>query len=166
MRFRLLTLGMLLVAGVSSYANSFACVDTQEVMQKSTFAKSLGSSINQKVSEARQKLQTYEKQLQNLQKEIESKALSKQAKKQKIKEYEDVRLKAMEYQQDVQKEIQAMQEKAGKEFTNALKLAVNSYASSHHLEGVFDCNQMLYYKNLDITPTVIKAIDSAHTTKK
>ena len=157
-----LAVGLLSVLSASSYAGSFACVDTQEVMQKSTFAKSLGKSLNDKVSEIRKKLKSYETELQNLQREIESKAISKQAKKQKIKEYEDLRLKALEYQQDAQKELQAMQEKAGKEFTEALKNAVTSYAKSHNLEGVFDCNQMLYTGNLDITPSIIKTIDSAH----
>jgi len=68
----------------------------------------------------------------------------------------------LEYQQDAQKELQAMQEKAGKEFTEGLKNVVTSYAKSHSLEGVFDCNQMLYTGNLDITPSIIKALDSAH----
>lgn len=148
--------------GGISYAGGFACVNTQKVMQTSTFAKSLGDSLNQKVSRVKAKLQGYENQLKNLQKEIESKALSKQAKQQKIKEYENVRLKAIEYQQDAQKELQAMQEKAGKEFTTALKNAVNQYAKSHSLEGVFDCNQMLYTGNLDITPAIIQDIDTSH----
>ncbi|MGC8650674.1 MAG: OmpH family outer membrane protein, partial [Hydrogenobaculum sp.] len=78
-----LALGLLSVLSVSSYAGGFACVDTQEVMQKSTFAKSLGKSLNEKVAKIRKKLQAYEAELQNLQKEIESKAISKQAKKQK-----------------------------------------------------------------------------------
>ncbi|MGC8677940.1 MAG: OmpH family outer membrane protein [Hydrogenobaculum sp.] len=155
-----LALALLSVLSASSYAGGFACVDTQEVMQKSTFAKSLGKSLNEKVNEIRKKLQAYEAELQNLQKEIESKAISKQAKKQKIKEYENVRLKALEYQQDAQKELQAMQEKAGEEFTEALKNAVTSYAKSHNLDGVFDCNQMLYTGNLDITSSIIKTLDS------
>ncbi|GAB6078343.1 OmpH/Skp family outer membrane protein [Hydrogenobaculum acidophilum] len=157
-----LSVGLLSLMSLSSYAGDFACVDTQAVMQKSTFAKSLGKSLNEKVASIRKKLQAYEAELQNLQKEIESKAISKQAKKQKIKEYENVRLKALEYQQDAQKELQAMQEKAGKEFTEALKTAVTNYAKSHHLEGVFDCNQMLYTGNLDITSSIIKTLDSTH----
>jgi outer membrane protein len=158
-----LSVGVLAITSFS-YAGGFACVDTQEVMQKSTYAKELGDSINKKVQEVKQKLKSYETTLQNLQKEIESKAISKQAKKQKIKEYEDVRLKAIEYQQDAQKQLQAMQEKAGREFTQTLKTAVTNYAKSHNLEGVFDCNQMLYTGNLDITSTIIKTIDSVHNT--
>lgn len=57
-----------------------------------------------------------------------------------------------------------MQEKAGREFTQTLKTAVTNYAKSHNLEGVFDCNQMLYTGNLDITSTIIKTIDSVHNT--
>lgn len=152
----------LMSLSISSYAGGFACVDTQAVMQKSTFAKSLGKSLNDKVATIRNKLKGYETRLQNLQKEIESKAISKEAKKQKIKEYEDIRLKALEYQQDAQKELQAMQEKAGKEFTEALKNVVTNYAKAHNLEGVFDCNQMLYTGNLDITNNIINALDSSH----
>ncbi len=158
-----LSVGVLSLMSASSYAGNFACVDTQAVMQKSTFAKSLGKSLNDRVAQIKKKLQSYESQLQNLQKEIESKALSKQAKKEKIKEYENLRLQALEYQQDAQKELQSMQEKAGKEFTEALKTAVTNYAKSHNLEAVFDCNQMLYTADsIDITNTIIKALDSSH----
>ncbi len=75
-------------------------------------------------------------------------------------------MKAVEYQQDAQKHIQELQEQAGREFTQTLQSAVSQYAKAHGLEGVFDCSQMLYTGNLDITPTIIKAIDSLHPSKK
>lgn len=153
-------LGVLMASSFSLGA-TLGCVDMQKVITTSTKAKQANEEINAKKLEYEKELQNYGKKLEKIQKELQNSALSEAAKQKKIKEFEAIRAKALEAQEKASKDINSFGTDLEKKLNKELREVIASYAKSHNIETVFDCNSLLYKGSVeDITDPVIKEFDS------
>jgi len=73
----LFTLLVLVVGGIS-YGQSFACVDTNRILQESKLVAQAQGELRDKLLEFQSQLTEKEQRLEELKKQIESKAISKE----------------------------------------------------------------------------------------
>lgn len=161
-----LLMAVILMTGISYAVPNFACVDTNRILQESKLVADAQKELREKLIDYQSQLGKKEQQLEELKKQIESKAISQQAKEQKIKEYQKLESEARELQTKAQKELGEMKERLETMVYNRVKEAAEKLAKERGYTGVMDCGVFIYKDtNLDITTEIIKIVD-AGTQKK
>ena len=150
----------LALTGFSFSAQKFACVDTNRILQESKLVADAQKELREKLIEFQKKLSKKEQRLEELKKQIESKAISKQAKEEKIKEYQTVESEARELQTKAQKELNDMKQRFENMVYNRVKEAAEKLSKERNYSGVMDCGVFIYKDTeLDITTDVIRLVD-------
>jgi len=153
-------------AGLSFSAQKFACVDTNRILQESKLVADAQKELREKLVEFQKELSKKEQRLEELKKQIESKAISKQVKEQKIKEYQKVESEARELQTKAQKELNEMKQRFENMVYNRVKEAAQKISKERKYSGVMDCGVFIYKDaELDITTDVIKLVDKGSSKK-
>ena len=160
--------GMVFLGAVSLpqmvQAQKLVCVNGDELLKESHYAKELKEQLSKKKAELikkyQQKAQELIAKLKSLQKELSSGLLSEDAQKQKQQEFtklqQQLQMLQMEAQQEAQKYITEQLQKLDKLTRTALKVLAKTIG----FDAAMDCNALLYHSpKIDITPEVAKVID-------
>ncbi len=139
-----------------------ACVDTNRILQESKLVAQAQKELRDKLIEFQTQLSAKEKKLEELKKQIESKAISQKAKEEKIKEYQRIESEARTLQEKAQKELADMKQRLENMVYNRVKEAAEKLAKEKGYTGVMDCAVFIYRESeMDITTEVIKLIDAS-----
>ncbi len=159
------TLTVLFLVGFVTFSFAqvrIACVDTNRILQESKLVAQAQGELRGKLMEYQSKLSKKERRLEELKKQIESKAISQKAKEEKIKEYQKVESEARALQEKAQRELQEMKERLETMVYNRVKEAAEKIAKERNLMGVMDCAVFIYKDpEIDITTEVIKMVDQS-----
>jgi len=154
---------LLLVASVFgglSHAQSFACIDTNRILQESKLVAQAQGELRDKLLEFQTQLTKKEQELEELKKQIESKAISQKAKEQKIKEYQRIESEARELQQKAQRELEDMKQRLESMVYNRVREAAEKLAKKRGFAGIIDCAVFIYREpDMDVTTEIIKLVD-------
>jgi outer membrane protein len=151
----------LLVSGFSFAQAKFTCIDTNRILSESKLVAEAQGELRSKLMEYQNKLKKKEKRLEELKKQIESKAISEKVKEKKIKEYQKIESEARELQEKAQRELTEMRQRLENMVFNRVKEASEKIAKERGLAGILDCGAFIYRDpELDITTEVIKLIDA------
>ncbi len=155
----LLAVVLTLLAGIT-YAQTFACVDTNRILQESKLVAQAQGELRDKLLEYQAKLTKKEQKLEELKKQIESKAISQKAKEEKIKEYQKVESEARQLQEKAQKELEDMKQRLENMVYNRVREAAEKLAKKKGLAGIMDCAVFIYREpDMDVTTEIIKVVD-------
>ncbi len=155
-------LSMFLIVGFVYADPKFACVDTNRILQESKLVADAQKELREKLIEYQKKLSKKEQKLDELKKQIESKAISQKVKEQKIKEYQKEESEARELQTKAQKELNEMKQRLESMVYNRVKEAAEKLAKERGYTGVMDCGVFIYKDaTLDITTEIIKLVDAS-----
>lgn len=153
-------LSLLLVFGFSAGEVKFACVDTNRILQESKLVASAQGELRSKLAEYQGKLSEKERKLAELKKQIESKAISQQAREKKIKEYQKIEAEWRELQEKAQRELTEMKERLENMVYNRVKEAAEKIAREKGFAGIIDCSVFIYRDaSIDVTTEIIRMID-------
>ena len=148
--------------GIAYGQGKIACVDTNRILQESKLVAQAQKELRDKLIEYQTQLSGKEKKLQELKKQIESKAISQKAKEEKIKEYQRIESEARTLQEKAQKELADMKQRLENMVYNRVKEAAEKLAKEKGYTGVMDCAVFIYRESeMDITTEVIKLIDAS-----
>lgn len=140
----------------------FACVDTNRILQESKLVAQAQSELRGKLIEYQTQLSEKEKKLEELKKQIESKAVSQKVKEEKIKEYQKIESEARQVQEKAQKELGEMKQRLETMVFNRVKEAAEKLAKEKGYTGVMDCGVFIYKDpDIDITTEVIQLVDKS-----
>lgn len=157
---------LLLVAGMGYAQVKLACVDTNRILQESKLVAQAQKELREKLTEYQKKISGKEQRLEDLKKQIESKAISQSAREEKIKEYQRVEAEARDLQEKAQRELGEMKERLENMVFNRMREAAEKLARDRGYTGVMDCAVFLYREpGMDITTEIIRMIDEG-TPKK
>ncbi len=146
--------------GVSFSSVGFTCIDTNRILSESKLVAEAQNELRNKLLQFQQELRKKEEKLQELKKQIDSKALSETVKEKKREEYRKVEREARELQEKAQKELNDMRQRLENMVFNRVKEASEKLAREKGYKGVLDCGAFIYRDpELDITTEVIKIID-------
>ncbi len=155
----ILTVG---VFGLSFAQSKFACVDTNRILQESKLVATAQGELRGKLIEYQSKLSKKEQRLEELKKQIESRAISQKVKEEKIKEYQRIESEARELQEKAQKELGEMKQRLETMVYNRVKEAAEKLAKERGYTGILDCGVFIYKESdIDITTEIIKIIDAS-----
>lgn len=161
----LFTLLILAIGGIS-YGQSFACVDTNRILQESKLVAQAQGELRDKLLEFQSQLTQKEQKLEELKKQIESKAISQKVKEEKIKEYQKIESEARELQQKAQEELENMKQRLEAMVYNRVREAAEKLAKKKGLAGVMDCAVFLYREpDMDVTTEIIRIMDEGVSPK-
>ncbi len=160
---RTLALFFLIAMVGTVYAQGkLACVDTNRILQESKLVAQAQKELREKLIEYQTKLSGKEQKLEELKKQIESKAISQKAKEEKIKEYQKIESEARTLQEKAQKELADMKQRLENMVYNRVKEAAEKLAKERGYTGVMDCGVFIYKEpEMDITTEIIKMIDES-----
>jgi len=164
---KLFTMFLLVLSVGLGYAQGkLACVDTNRILQESKLVAQAQKELRDKLIEYQTQLSSKEQKLQELKKQIESKALSQKAKEEKIKEYQKIESEARALQEKAQKELADMKQRLENMVYNRVKEAAEKLAKERGFAGVMDCGVFIYKESaMDITTDIIRIIDESVTKK-
>ena len=149
---------------VTSYGLEFVCVNGDELIKESRYAQKLKQEVAKKREEMLKQFRERAKELvtkiRQIQTELNSGMLSKDAKEEKQKELvklqQELQMLQFTLQQEAQKYITAQLQKLDKLTKSALK----ALAKVKGFKVAYDCNALLYYDpSIDITDEVAKILD-------
>ena len=140
----------------------FACVDTNRILQESKLVAQAQSELRGKLVEYQKQISDKQKKLEELKKQIESKAISQKVKEEKIKEYQRIESEARQVQEKAQKELGEMKQRLETMVFNRVKEATEKLAKEKGYTGVMDCGVFIYKDpEIDITTEVIQLVDKS-----
>ncbi|HIC97689.1 MAG TPA: OmpH family outer membrane protein, partial [Aquificaceae bacterium] len=96
----------LLLVGVGLAKDRFACIDTNRILNESKLVAQAQKELRDKLLEYQKLLGDKEKKLEELRKQIESKAISQKVKEEKIKEFQKIESEARTLQERAQRELE------------------------------------------------------------
>jgi outer membrane protein len=149
-----------LLSTLSFAQQKFACVDANRILQESETARKAQSELREKLQSYQRRLDEKAKKLEELKKQIESRSISQKAREEKIKEYQKTESEAFELQQRAQKELEEMRAMLEEELTKKVKDITQDISKKNGFTGVLDCSVFVYNApEIDITTEVIKRLD-------
>ncbi len=152
---------LIAIGGFSHAEAKFTCIDTNRILSESKLVADAQGELRTKLVEYQNKLKKKEKKLEELKKQIESKAISKKVKEKKIQEYQKLESEARKLQEKAQRELTEMRQRLENMVFNRVKEASEKIAKERGLAGILDCGAFIYRDpDLDITTEVIKLIDA------
>jgi len=150
----------LLLVGVGLAKDRFACIDTNRILNESKLVAQAQKELRDKLLEYQKLLGDKEKKLEELRKQIESKAISQKVKEEKIKEFQKIESEARTLQEKAQRELEEMRRRLESMVFSRVKEASEKLARERGLSGVLDCAAFIYKESdIDITTRVIEMID-------
>jgi len=156
-----LILVSVLLSSLSFAQQKFACIDPNRILQESQTARKAQEGLRNKFQFYQKQLDEMGKKLEDLKKQIESKAISQKMREEKIKEYQKLEAEAVELQQKAQKELNELRIKTEDELTKKVKEISEDISRKANFTGVLDCNVFVYRSaEIDITDEVIKRLDA------
>ncbi|WP_333785108.1 OmpH family outer membrane protein [Thermocrinis sp.] len=156
-----LILVSVLLSSLSFAQQKFACIDPNRILQESQTAKKAQEGLRNKFQFYQNQLDEMGKKLEELKKQIESKAISQKMREEKIKEYQKLEAEAIELQQKAQKELNELRIKTEDELTKKIKEISEDISKKANFTGVLDCSVFVYRSaEIDITDEVIKRLDA------
>ncbi|MDQ7055697.1 MAG: OmpH family outer membrane protein [Persephonella sp.] len=106
------------------------------------------------------KLDSIDKQIAQIQKQLESPVLSEEAKKKKKKRLAELKEEGQKVQQEAERELSQMKAKAERELILDIKRITEKYAREHNIDLVFiggAIGGVVYYdKAIDITDKILE----------
>ncbi len=145
---------------ISMAQEKFAYVDIQKIMNESKKGEKFRKEIEQKLEYYKKKAGELESKAKQIQKQMESPALSEKGKKKKEEELKQLEQEFMLLQQKAQMEIQQMKAEAEKKMLEDIKRIVKKYAEKNNIDIVFlggEFSGLLYAdRSLDITDIILK----------
>ncbi len=151
---------ILLVLLSFGFSFKLACINTNEVLSKSTYFAKLQQEYRKEVLRLRDELTQLKDKIDDLKGKIDSGLLSEKAKEEKLKEYMELQEKYRKLQEEARKKLLSFQRELRERLLERLKRVLSKISKEKALSGVLDC-QVLLYKGevLDITDEVIKGLD-------
>ena len=145
---------------VTAPAQNVAYVDVQKIMNNSVKGKKLKLEIQEKVKYYQSRLENIDKQISQIQKQLESPILSEEAKKKKKEELQNLKEQTIKIQQEAEEELSQMKAKAEKELVLDIKRITQEYAKKHNIDLVFIggvIGGVVYYDSaIDITDKILE----------
>jgi Skp family chaperone for outer membrane proteins len=158
--------GVILGLGLvgKGYAAELVCVNNQEVLKVSSYAKSVQEQILKKkqemMEEFKKKLEPLKQQMEALQKQIQSGLLSQEAVEEKRKELAKLQQQMQLLMMQAQQEYMRYAEEQYQKLTQLEQAALKALEKTLGFKAVVDCQQLLYYSpEIDITNQTAKVID-------
>ena len=161
----LLVTGFIGIGAASQvYATDLVCVNGDELMEQSNYAKEIKEKLQQRAQELQKQIEAKVKEIQNrlsqLQKELQSGLLTKEAKEAKQKEFIKLQQELQMYQLQYQQQIRMYFQEEFKKLDALVKAALKALAQTEHYKAVANCKDLLYYDpSIDITQSVVKLVD-------
>jgi outer membrane protein len=138
----------------------FACIDTNRILQESETAQKAQSELREKIQFYQRSLDEKAKKLEELKRQIESRAINQKAREEKIREYQKIESEAFELQQRAQKELAEMKANLEEELAKKVKDIAQDISKKNGFAGVLECSVFVYNApEIDITTEVIKRLD-------
>ena len=151
----------LVLGGLSFAQQRFACIDPNRILQESQTARKAQEELRSKFQFYQKQLDEKAKKLEELKKQIESRAISQKMREEKIREYQKLETEAMEFQQKAQKELTELRIKTEDELTKKIKEISEDISKKANFTGVLDCSVFVYRSaEIEITDEVIKRLDA------
>ncbi len=145
-------------------SNSFAVyyVDMQRIINESSKGKQAKSLLEAKIAKAKAKIESMKKAIEAIKKELQSPALSKEAKDKKETQLEQKIRELQRYQQDAQIEIANLEKKYTLEIINEVVKLIKSYQKENHIPMIVEVREagiIAADPKYDLTSTIIKLYD-------
>ncbi len=138
----------------------FMCVDPGRILQESKLVKTKETQLRSKVEDYQKQLDQINRRLEDLKKQIESKAIAQKVREEKIKEYQRLESEGLELQQKANKELSELKGKMEEEIGTKVKAIAEEIGKKQGLTGIIDCSALLYRSpEIDITQEVIQRLD-------
>ncbi len=149
-----------ILSTLSFAQQKFACIDANRILQESETAQKAQSELREKIQFYQRSLDEKARKLEELKRQIESRAISQRAREEKIREYQRIESEAFELQQRAQKELAEMKVNLEEELAKKVKDIVQDLSNKNGFTGVLDCSVFVYNApEIDITTEVIKRLD-------
>jgi len=151
---------VLCTVGLVHAQQKFVCVDPGRILQESKLVKEKEAKLRSSVEQYQKQLDEKNKKLEELKKQIESKAISQKVREEKIKEYQKIEAEGMELQQKAQKELSELRAKIEEELLAKVRSISEELAKKQGFTGILDCSAFVYKTaDMDITAEVIQRLD-------
>jgi Skp family chaperone for outer membrane proteins len=159
-----LVLAFGLLSGAPANATELVCVNNQEILEISTYAKHIQQLVQQKEQELKkqleQKVQPLQQKLMAIQQQIQSGLLSQEAVKQKQQEALKIQQQIQQLVIETQQEYQKFAQEQFDKLTQLEKAALKALSKTLGFKSVIDCRAFIYYTpEVDITEQTAKVMD-------
>jgi outer membrane protein len=137
-------------------------VDMQRIVNDSVKGKQAKSLLEAKIAKAKKKIKAIEQEINQIKKELQSPALSKDAKAKKETELQKKIRELQRYQQDAQIEIANLEKKYTFEIISEAVKVIKNYQKSHKIPMIVEAREagiIAADPKYDLTDKIIKLYD-------
>ncbi len=163
MRKLTLFLTILFFAAIVNAQEKYAYVNLIKVMNESKTGQKLKKEIEDKFEFFKAKAQKIEKEIKEIQKQLESPLLSDKAKSEKQAKIRELQRQLQQLTIDAQQQLNQMKQEYEKKLIEKIKLAAKEYTDKEGIDIIFTNGMygaVLYSDNkIDITDKIISLLD-------
>ena len=163
MRKLTLFLTILFFAAIVNAQEKYAYVNLIKVMNESKTGQKLKKEIEDKFEFFKAKAQKIEKEIKEIQKQLESPLLSDKAKSEKQAKIRELQRQLQQLTIDVQQKLNQMKQEYEKKLIEKIKLVAKEYTDKEGIDIIFTNGMygaVLYSDNkIDITDKIISLLD-------
>ncbi len=137
-------------------------VDMQRIVNESAKGKQAKSLLEAKIAKARRKIESLQKEIEKIKKDLSSPVLSKEAKEQKETELQQKIREFRRFQQDAQIEIANLEKKYTYEIINEAVKVIKNYQKDHRIPMIIEAREagiIAADPRYDLTEKIIKLYD-------
>lgn len=150
----------LMISFVSiAVAQTIAFVDVPKIMNTSKKGEEYKKELKAKIQYYKEKLSKIQKQIKELQKQLESPVLSPEAKKKKEEKLKQLKTEGIKLQIKAEQELQKIKAQAERKLVKDIQKIVEKYAKEHNIDIVLVGGTLYQDKAIDITDEILKLYD-------
>ncbi|WP_297454851.1 OmpH family outer membrane protein [Persephonella sp.] len=140
-------------------AQNIAFVDVLKIMNTSKKGEEYKKELKAKIQYYKEKLDKIQKEIKELQKQLESPVLSPEAKKKKEEKLKQLKTEGIKLQIKAEQELQKIKAQAERKLVKDIQKIVEKYAKEHNIDIVLVGGTLYQDKAIDITDEILKLYD-------
>ncbi len=140
-------------------AQSIAFVDVAKIMNISKKGEEYKKELKAKIQYYKEKLDKIQKQIKEIQKQLESPVLSSEAKKKKEEKLKQLKTEGIKLQIQAEQELQKIKAQAERKLVKDIQKIVEKYAKEHNIDIVLVGGTLYQDEAIDITDEILKLYD-------
>ena len=140
-------------------AQNIAFVDVLKIMNTSKKGEEYKKELKAKIQYYKEKLDKIQKEIKEIQKQLESPVLSPEAKKKKEEKLKQLKTEGIKLQIKAEQELQKIKAQAERKLVKDIQKIVEKYAKEHNIDIVMVGGTLYQDKAIDITDEILKLYD-------
>ena len=140
-------------------AQNIAFVDVLKIMNTSKKGEEYKKELKAKIQYYKEKLDKIQKEIKEIQKQLESPVLSPEAKKKKEEKLKQLKTEGIKLQIQAEQELQKIKAQAERKLVKDIQKIVEKYAKEHNIDIVLVGGTLYQDKAIDITDEILKLYD-------